>query len=146
MTITTEAVYRRDAIQIVEREKLDVFKQALGEGEVVYLTFSDEQPHSGGALRYWHKLRDRYADAMGYDREFAKSELKLRFGDYRRAEDVLGDPPDADGRFVEMYGQLYWLKSLRDYTKAELHTLTERTKAACFENDIDIADLVAEHE
>lgn len=146
MTIVSQGVYKRGQIHVLERERLDAFKSRLGEGEAIYLTFSDEQPHSGGALRYWHKLRDRYADAMGYDREFAKAELKLRFGDYRRAEDVLDNPPDADGRFVEMYGLLYWLKSLRDYTKEELHTLTERTKAACWENDIDIQDLVAEHE
>jgi len=27
-----------------------------------------------------------------------------------------------------------------------MKTLTDRTKAACFENDIDISDLVTEHE
>jgi hypothetical protein len=146
MTVTVEAVVKDNQIWPMDYGKLKAFKSAHSDGEVVYLTVTDEQPHSTGAIRYWHKLRDRYADEMGYDREFAKAELKLRFGEYRRGEDVLENPPEVDGRFVEMYNAVYWLQSLREYTKAQLKTLTDRTKAACYENDIDIADLVAEHE
>jgi len=146
MTVTVEAVVTAGNIRPMDQGRLQAFKDAHGEGEVVYLTVTDEQPHSTGAIRYWHKLRDRYSDEMGYDREFAKTELKLRFGDYRRAEDVLEDPPQAEGRFVEMYNVVWWTKSLREYTKDELKTLTDRTKAACWENGIDIQDLVAEHE
>ena len=146
MTVTVEAVITSGSIRPMDQGKIQAFKDAHGEGEVVYLSITDDAPHSSGAMKYWHKLRDRYADEMGYDREFAKAELKLRFGDYRRAEDVLADPPKEEGRFVEMYNVIWWMKTLREYTKEEMKTLTDRTKAACFENDIDISDLVTEHE
>jgi hypothetical protein len=146
MEVTVDAVIERGSVRVLEKDRLAAFKRHHGDGEAVYVTFSDERPHSGGALRYWHKLRDRYADELGYEREEAKVHLKYRFGVKLPADEVPKAIVDFSPEFVRLEGHTWWLKSLRDYTKDELKTLTDRTKAACFENDVDIQDLIDEHE
>jgi hypothetical protein len=146
MTVTCQGVHKNGQIHILDKDKLGVFKRGLGEGQVVWATWTDDEPHSSGALRYWHALRDRYADTLGYGREEAKVELKVLCGTSLTLDEMLESPPEEEGRIVEYHSERYWLRSLREYTKDELKALTDRTKHACWEAQVPIDDLVAEHE
>ncbi len=120
------------------------FCTPLEDGTAVEMRLSVwESGRSENASRYFHKLRDRYAGAMGYTRANAKVELKYNWGDSIRYDDAF-DPPPWPGEFVELYGCFVFLKSTAAYTTKEMNLLIEGTVKSCIENSIDIEDLIKE--
>ena len=120
----------------------DRWKQKLDDGTEITANFTQRREDASERARnYFHVLRGRYAAAMGYDKEYAKNELMLRFG-------VWEEPRVAtewSGHLIDMYGQLVFRKSLNDYTKEELNELIEGTIMACIENGVDVAETVADY-
>ena len=125
---------------------LAAFKSKLKDGARVRVTFSDDtlSPRQE-AYNYWHKLRDRYSEHNGYDKEWAKVELKVLCGYYVPYVDGF-KPPKWAGKFVELpegYAhRLVFLKSLTSYTRKQLTELTRITKDACIDTQTDIQDLL----
>ena len=135
-----------NAIAVSGGVALGMFKATLKDGQKVRVTFSDDvlSPRQE-AYNYWHKLRDRYAEHNGYDKEWAKVELKYLCGYYLPYSDGF-KPPKWAGKFVEMPSgyphPIVFLKSVTAYTRKQLTELTERTKQACFDTHTDIQDLL----
>ena len=122
------------------------FKARLKDGQHLVVTFSDDvmSPRQE-AYNYFHKLRDRYAEHNGYDKGWAKVELKYLCGYYLPYGGGF-KPPKWAGKFVEMpegYPHpIVFLKSVTAYTRKQLTELTERTKRACVDTQTDIQDLL----
>ena len=120
------------------------YKLGLEEGEVVEVVFRPiDDSASSRAIRLFHAIRDRYADALGFEREYAKNELMCRFGISLPLERAI--EAEWDGRGVEIWGKLLFRKSINDYKKSELHALIDGACVACFENEIPTSDLKNEH-
>ena len=104
-----------------------------------------ESGRSENASRYFHKLRDRYAGAMGYTRAFGKAELKYMWGEWLEYNDGFEVPKWA-GQFVQMWVRqnIVFIKSTAEYTTKEMNLLIEGTVKSCIENSIDIDDLIKE--
>lgn len=120
------------------------YKAKLSDGAEVIAEFRiREDSSSERARNYFHALRDRYGAALGYDKDYAKNELCMRFGIFVPVDQI--EPPDWTGHIVNMYGRLVFRKSLNEYSKDELHELIEGTIIACVENDIPIEEIVAEY-
>lgn len=137
-------------LKIDERDivAFDRYKAKLADDAEIVADFRvREDDFSERAFHYFHVLRDKYASAVGYDREYAKNELCHRFG---ITAPVIGEapdwtPPTWGGHIIEIYGDRLMRKSLNDYTKAELTDLIEGTILACIENDVDVAETVADY-
>ncbi len=132
-----------------DRSKLQEFCAPLEDGTAVEMKLSVwESGRSENASRYFHKLRDRYASALGYTREYGKAELKYMWGDRLDydGDTVAGDfeVPKWAGKFVEMYGRTIFMKSTSEYTTKQMCDLIEGTISSCIENSIDIEDLIKE--
>ncbi len=127
-----------------EPGKVQEFCETIKDGTAVEMKLSVwESGRSENASRYFHKLRDRYAGAMGYTREYAKAELKYQWGEwlgYTKNFEV----PKWAGKFVEMYCTVLFMKSTAEYTTKEMNLLIEGTVKSCIENSIDIDDLIKE--
>ncbi len=127
------------------QDELGKFCCTLKDGTAVEMKLSVwESGRSENASRYFHKLRDRYAGAMGYTREYAKAELKHDWGVWLQYDEDFGVPKWA-GKFVEIYGVIVFMKSTAEYTTKEMNLLIEGTIKSCIENSIDIEDLIKEH-
>lgn len=133
-------------LRVDERDAVafERYKQRFAEGTEIVAEFKKaSSPTSERAFMFFHVLRDLYASAAGYDREFAKNELCLRFG-----VSVPIDHPQSppwSGNIVEMYGQKVLRKSLSEYTPEELSDLIEGTILACVETDVPVGDLIADY-
>lgn len=146
--MTVRMVMLEDGLHTLDsdRQALSEFKRSLAIGQVVETEFrSDIEDPSDRARRYFHMIRDRYAQRMGYDKEYAKDELMVLRGVAMKLEDAADRPPAWTGHPVTLWGQRYFRKSLREYTKKELTTLIEGTIGACFDNHVDIEDLVDDY-
>lgn len=133
-------------LRVDERDAVafDRYKQRFEAGAVLVADF--KKPGGGAserAFQFFHALRDLYASAAGYDREFAKNELCMRFGVSEPVDRP--EPPHWSGHIVEMYGKRMLRKSLKEYTKEELHDLIEGTIMACIETDVPVGDLIADY-
>ena len=123
-------------------QKIDVFKKTIKEGDFVALYFEKwSNNRTQNSSNLFHKLRDRYANAVGYDREYAKAELKHLYGvcipytsDFR--------PPERTGRFVEIYEQIEFQISEAEMSKEEHTRLIEGTIDACLQVGADVQDLL----
>ena len=125
-------------------DKIPEFCTPLKDGTAVEMKLSVwESGRSENASRYFHKLRDRYAGAMGYTREYAKGELKYEWGEWLYYE-VNFEVPKWAGKFVEMYDRIIFMKSTAEYTTKQMNLLIEGTVKSCIDNSIDIDDLIKE--
>lgn len=144
--MTVRMIRVPDGLQVDPRDSQAFarYKAKLPEGEVVTAEFRKTVPDASERARnYFHALRDKYAAALGYDREHAKNELCVRFG--VALEEEAAHTADWEGRFVEIWGARFFRKSLNYYNKKELSNLVECTIAACIENDIDVAEVVSDY-
>lgn len=128
-----------------EQPRINRFKERLSEGQVVRVNFSVDAPASYSARRYFHVIRDAYARAMGYEKEYAKDELCIGFGIAMTVADALEDPPEWAGHVRTIWGREYVRKSTAAYTREEMAGLIEGAIQACLENGIDIDELLAEY-
>ena len=145
-----KCMIRDGVLHPVEPMQIREFCMGQKEGTFIEMKLSVwESGRSENASRYFHKLRDRYAGAMGYTREYAKAELKYKWGEF------LGYAPDYGkdfkvpkwaGKFVEMYGAILFMKSTAEYTTKQMNLLIEGTINSCIENSIEIDDLIKERE
>lgn len=145
-------VRREDgSLQVMDNTMKDFrnVKERIPLGGIVECEFrTPRREKSDVQMGLFHAIRDRYAQAMGYDREYAKSELCLLYGVSQeiQAPSVVGiDIPKWSGHIVSMWGGVFFRKSLTEYTKKELYNLTEGCIMACHENSIDVADLLQEY-
>lgn len=135
--------------QVDERDAAEFarFKSHFSEGDKVVAHFRKASDSaSEAAMRLFHSLRDAYMVEVGYDKEYAKNELMIRFGVADKIDfDVDEDDklPPYSGHVVVMYGNVYIRKSIVDYTKDEMHNLIEGTIVACHDNGANIGELVA---
>jgi len=140
-----KCIVKGPALHPEEQGKLSDFCAALKDGTAVEMKLSVwESGRSENASRYFHKLRDRYAGAMGYTRNYGKAELKHAWGWWIEHNRDF-EPPSWAGEFVELYGKIIFMKSTAEYTTGEMNLLIEGTISSCIDNSIDIGDLVKEH-
>lgn len=133
-------------LRVDERDAVafERYKDKFEHGAVLVAEFRKEGGDtSERAFQFFHALRDLYASSAGYDREFAKNELCMRFGVFEPVDQP--EPPPWSGHIVEMYGRKVFRKSLKDYTKEELHDLIEGTIMACIETDVPAGDLISDY-
>ena len=104
------------------------------------------EPRNKDQSRMLHKLIRDYAHEVGYDYEFAKAELKYRYGEWVPVPLDLTDwePPAWAGAFFEMYPgtvhhTIVFMKSESEYTKEEERRLIDGTVSRCLEVGADIA-------
>lgn len=129
------------ATQRQATEQVEHYKQRM-EPNIPYrfIITLPEETRGDNAFRYFHKVRDRYAEALGYSKPFAKVELKYLYGVNISYDDNF-KPPKRAGQFVEIYGAMVFQISTNKYTKKEMTALIMGLKKACYENSIDISDL-----
>lgn len=120
------------------------YKLGVEEGSMVEIVFRPiDESASSRAVRLFHAIRDRYADALGFERDYAKNELLCRFGislPIDRAAEA-----EWEGRVINIWGKDLFRKSILAYKKSEIHALIDGVCMACFENDIPTSDLKKEH-
>lgn len=122
-------------------EQVEHYSQLMKPGiPYRFLVALPEEERGENAFRYFHKVRDRYAEAFGYSKLFAKVELKYLYG-VNIPYDENFKPPKRAGQFVEIYGTMVFQISTNAYTKKEMTALIMGLKKACYENSIDISDL-----
>jgi hypothetical protein len=135
-------------IDVLERAKLTAWKAGITPGSFIALTVEPWDERRGlDANALWHALVQRYARATGYGFEYARAELKYLYGikmqysakNVSSARNVI---PPYSGRFVELYDEIWFLKSTAEYKKREFTTLIDGTIAACHEVGADIADIL----
>ena len=133
-----------------DRSKLQEFCAPLEDGTAVEMKLSVwESGRSENTSRYFHKLRDRYAGALGYTREYGKAELKYKWGEwlgYDPEYTMDFEVPKWAGKFVEIYDAILFMKSTTEYTTKEMNLLIEGTISSCIDNSIEIEDLIKERE
>ena len=143
-----QCIIKGEALHPKDRDKLLDFCAGLADGTAIEMKLSLwESGRSENASRYFHKLRDRYAGAMGYTREYGKAELKYKWGEWLGYAVEYGkvfEVPKWAGKFVEIYGAVIFMKSTAEYTTKEINLLIEGTVNSCIENSIDIDDLIKE--
>ena len=128
-----------------EPGKIQEFCETIKDGTAVEMKLSVwESGRSENASRYFHKLRDRYAGALGYTREYAKAELKYKWGEWLEYDEAVSEIPKWAGKFVEMYVRILFMKSTTEYTTKQMNLLIEGTIKSCSENDVDIEDIIKE--
>jgi len=144
MTIV-KCLIKNKTLHPLEPEKIKDFCSAYQDGVHIEMKLAEwESGRSENASRYFHKLRDRYASAMGYTRDHAKAELKYSWGEWLSYDESF-EPPKWAGEFIEIYGKIVFMKSTREYTKTQMGALIEGTIQACFNNSISIDDLIQEY-
>ena len=117
------------------------FKSEVPEGCVVEAEFRGVSiSASDQAFKYFHALRDLYANGMGYDKEYAKSELCCLYGVALEADGVK-EIPQWSGHVVTIWDQVYFRKSVAEYTRREMYALIEGVRVACRENSIDTREV-----
>jgi len=137
--------YFDDEMRICELngEKLAPFRSAHRPGDAIRITFDDtvESEH-GAASRYFHKIRDRYAQAAGLNNEEAKLLCKYRHGPTQPY--APGSPSPLWGREIfDIYGKLMYIKSTTKYTTEEWNRLIEGTIRDCMETPgCDLSDII----
>ena len=143
-----KCMIRDGVLHPVEPAQIREFCMGQKEGTFIEMKLSVwESGRSENASRYFHKLRDRYAGALGYTREYAKAELKYKWGEYLGYAPEYGkefEVPKWAGKFVEIYDGIFFLKSTAEYTTKEMNLLIEGTISSCIDNSIDIEDLIKE--
>ena len=131
MTTVIECVMDNGGLRPLDQDKLREFKEAHKQGEHFEMILSD---HTNQALspmaRKFFSVRDKYAKAAGYSKDYAHAELKHLFGVIRPLD---GIPVGREGSVVEMYGELEWQLSIRDYDTDELATLLKGADHALME-------------
>jgi hypothetical protein len=139
-------------LEILDRQAIEEYKHLHPPGSFHRLTVEPwQEKRSEEAFRYFHKIRDRYATALGYNMEYAKKELKYMYGinvpygernsDGKIITEQNFLPPKWGGQFVEIYDEIVFQKSTLEYTVRQMAELTMGAKNACYENHIDISDL-----
>jgi hypothetical protein len=137
--VTVKAQMTPKGIVILEKSKLDQWKAGITPGFFIAITFEPwEERRSLDANAFWHELVGRYAKSNGYHFEYARAELKYLHG---VKVDQHTRPPWS-GRFVEIYDEIWFLKSTAEYNKSEFHALIEGTIQACIETGVDISDIL----
>lgn len=140
-----KCIIKNKTLHPLESVKIRDFCSVHKEGTYIEMKLSEwESGRSENASRYFHKLRDRYAVGLLYEREYAKVELKYKYGDWIEYNEGF-EPPEWPGEFVEIYGKIIFMKSTTAYTNKEMGILIEGTVAACIDNGIRIDDLIAEY-
>ena len=130
-------------LRIIDEDALRFarFKSDIPEGVEVEAEFRGVTPPSSDrSLKYFHALRDEYANALGYDKERAKNELCCMYGVALEA-DGLDEIPPWSGHVITIWERVYYRKSVADYTKKEMNALIEGVKQACFDNGVDISEV-----
>jgi len=144
MTIV-KCLIKNKILNPLEPEKIKDFCSAYQDGVHIEMKLAEwESGRSENASRYFHKLRDRYATAMGYTRDYGKAELKYSWGEWLSYDESF-EPPKWAGEFVEIRREIVFMKSTREYTKTQMGALIEGTIQACFNNSISIDDLIQEY-
>lgn len=119
------------------------WKKGIPDGQVVEALFQGITQHGNDMQRkYFHALRDKYAAALGMSKVYAKEELCCLFG-VAHEEEAADCPPGW--HTVEIWGQVWYRKSLLEYSKRELYDLIEGTRHSCNENSIDVSMVVEEY-
>ncbi len=139
-----KCIVRGTSLHPEEPDSIREFCTPLEDGTAVEMKLSVwESGRSENASRYFHKLRDRYAGAMGYTRANGKAELKYAWGVWVYYDKDFEIQKWA-GKFVEIYGAIVFMKSTAEYTTKEMNLLIEGTIKSCIDNSIDIEDLIKE--
>ena len=130
MTIECIGYFDRNRnIHVADRQKLEPLRKVHGEGEACRVIFTDEiEGAHEKAFKAFHVYRDQYANAQGLDKEEAKALLKMKYG--VTVPYVEGFKPPVDwgrGRFAEVEGRIYYMKSSTTYTMEELTVLIQGT-------------------
>ena len=140
-----KCIIKSGMLNPLEPERVKDFCSLYKDGTHIEMRLAEwESGRSENASRYFHKLRDRYAGAMGYARAWAKAELKYAWGDSIEYSDDF-EPPKWAGEFVQFYDKTVFLKSTAAYTRAQMGLLIEGTIQVCIENSVDIDDLIEEY-
>lgn len=133
MTVIIKCALHDGHIEPLEPEKIKKFKIKHVEGEMFDMILDDGRSNQGHPLFLkFHALRDEYADATGYDNEYAKQELKHMYGVIIPYSPGF-TPPARGGKFVEIYGEIEFQVSTREYTTEELMRLVDGTECALSE-------------
>lgn len=141
MTVTF--LYDKGRLFPNDVDKLNAFKKSLKPGDIVTATFQRGGGGRDAQSRLFHALRDAYARETGYSMPDAKHELKYLYGihvPYTLEGSFSPDwkPPEWEGTFVEMYGEILFMKSTRKYNVSEWTHLIDGTKQACLEVGVDL--------
>jgi len=103
------------------------------------------EPRGREQSRLLHKAIHAYAQATGYDFEWAKLELKYKYGEWEAVPlDITNwSPPDYAGAFYEMYEGtqhhcIVFMKSEAAYTKDEECRLIDAVVARCYDAGADM--------
>ena len=140
-----KCIIKSGMLNPLEPERVKDFCSLYKDGTHIEMKLAEwESGRSENSSRYFHKLRDRYAGAMGYARAWAKAELKYAWGDSVEYSDDF-EPPKWAGEFVQFYDKMVFMKSTAAYTKAQMGLLIEGTIKMCNDNGVDIDDLIEEY-
>jgi len=140
-----KCIIKNKTLHPLEPEKIKDFCSAYQDGIHIEMKLTEwESGRSENASRYFHKLRDRFATALGYTRGHAKAELKYSWGEWLPYDESF-EPPKWAGEFVEIYDKIVFMKSTREYTKKQMGMLIEGTIKACIDNGIYVNDLILEY-
>lgn len=124
-------------LRVTEMSKpvLEEWKKGISDGQVVEVEFRGPALSSSNrARKKFFTLRDLYANALGYDKGYAKDELCCMFGVAQEAE--AGECPEGWHEIV-IWDEGWHRKSLSNYTQREMYNLIENVLKSCHENGID---------
>ena len=131
-------LYDKNRLYPQETDLLDAFKKTLTPGDLVTARFTKgTESTKDKQSRLFHALRDAYARETGYSMPAAKNELKYLYGIYVPYT-LDWQPPEWEGSFVEMYGEILFMKSTRKYNTTEWTHLIDGTKQACLDVGVDL--------
>ncbi len=131
MTTVIQCVLDGGKIRPLEQNKIAKWKEAHKQGEPFEMVLDDGSSSalSPLALKYF-AIRDEYAAANAYAKDYAHTELKKLFG-VSYPEDA--PPMGRRVRLVEYHGEKVWLLSIADYTREELGPLVDGATVALAE-------------
>jgi hypothetical protein len=126
-----------------EPQVMEQFKAGLTDGTDYRLTFESwEEKRGESQSALFHKLRDKYADEAGLNKEEAKADLKIRHGVSLSWDGVFAKRPKWPGAFVELWGEIRFLKSTAAYTTSELTALIDGTVRDLSELGVSVEDIM----
>lgn len=148
--IVLRGVIEHGDIRVVHTPKskqdLEDFKKSLPEDSQVQIVFKKWDATRGElANRYFHKINAKFAIGNGINAEVAKIDFKYRYGVWVTFEEAIRDSPTWNGRRIEYYGEIIFMKTTAEYTRKEFRDLTEGVKTECLNSNINIEDIEKEY-
>jgi len=115
--------------------KLTIRGTIVQTGQEVTVTVEKDsaQTRTEKTIRLFNRLKDVFAQAQGYDREYARHLLKIRNGVREPLDHSNLHPMERHGQMIEFDNRLWFVVSTNEYTQEEANRLVEGTITDCIE-------------